>query len=380
MTRMPRILIITTSFAFEDSGREAAGVFVRDFATTLSTRSDVAVVAPKLASDSRRPSPPSPYRCYPFSVPRLPLSLLKPAQPGHWPAIGSSLRRGDQATANACREFQPDLILALWVLPCGLWAKRAAQRHRIPYATWALGSDIWSLGRIPIVRGILRKVLRGAAISFADGYELAEDVSAISDKSCEFLPSSRLLSRKENVASAPTGKCKFAFLGRWHPNKGIDLFLTALRNAPPEFWHNVDEVRIAGGGPLGDDVNNSVSALIDNGHPVSMSGFLSSDEAASLIAWADYLVVPSRIESIPVVFSDAMQVGTPIIATPVGDLPTLLTNNEVGFLCKDVSANAILDGLMLAIDADTARFANGISIAKNQFSLENSANKVIELL
>jgi glycosyltransferase involved in cell wall biosynthesis len=68
------------------------------------------------------------------------------------------------------------------------------------------------------------------------------------------------------------------------------------------------------------------------GHPVNVGGYLDTAEATELIAWSDYLMLPSRVESIPVIFSDAAQLGRPLVATPVGDLPRLFGQHEFGIL------------------------------------------------
>ena len=44
------------------------------------------------------------------------------------------------------------------------------------------------------------------------------------------------------------------------------------------------------------------------------------------------LVIPSRMESIPQVIKEAFYLKIPIIATNVGGIPELITNNETGIL------------------------------------------------
>ena len=44
----------------------------------------------------------------------------------------------------------------------------------------------------------------------------------------------------------------------------------------------------------------------------------------------DWLVIPSRIESIPLVFVDALHMGIPVVAAAVGDLDLLVTQYAVG--------------------------------------------------
>lgn len=333
---MRSLMIVTTSYPQNDAdGAAAAGVFVADFARTLAQHLPVDVIAP---ADKSSRSENGALRVHRFAVPRLPLSLLSATRPSDWPTIVRTLNAGAAAVRAACAERCPAHILALWALPSGLWARSAARRYGIPYSTWALGSDIWTLGRVPVVRNVLRNVLRGAAQRFADGLQLAADVERIAGMPCAFLPSSRRLPRRLREQRPANAPLRLAFLGRWHPNKGVDLLLDALDLLETSDWAHIESVRIAGGGPLEREVRLRAQALRTHGRPVQDGDYLDLDGAADLLHWADWLLLPSRIESIPVVLSDALQAGLPIIATPVGDLPHLYARERIGYLADTVEA------------------------------------------
>lgn len=372
---MKRLLLVTTSYPDQNEGAAAAGSFVADFAAEL-VRQDVAVtvVAPARAAsvvseqgvDVRR-----------FAVPWLPLSTLSPMRPAHWAPIVRTLMAGQRAVDRACADRCFDHILALWALPSGAWAKRTGQRLGIPYSTWALGSDIWSLGRLPVVRGYLSRVLRSAYRRFADGYALGRDVTRLSGKECLFLPSTRTLSvpaRQRPLAEAPP--YRFGFLGRWHPNKGIDLLLEALNLLDESDWARIESVRIAGGGPLEGQVSECVGQLRSQGRPVELGGYLNREEATRFLQEIDYLIIPSRIESIPVVFSDAMQVGTPVIATPVGDLPELLSQYECGLQLEAVNAEKIVKGIRRSLNSESADLIKGTASAAADFRLDQAVRRL----
>jgi len=264
--RAARILLVTTSYPDGDEGAAAAGSFVRDFARALALRAAVTVVAPGAADRSGLEDG---VRVRRFRAPRRPLSLLSPANPAHWPAILGTLHAGGRAVTESCAEGGITHILALWALPSGAWARRASRRHGVPYSIWALGSDIWTLGRIPLVRSLLRRVLRGAEHRLADGHGLCEDVAGIAGMSCAFLPSCRDLGVRELRARRAGPPYRLAFLGRWHPNKGIDLLLDALLRLEGPDWARVEEVRVFGGGPLHERVGEGIRALAARGRRVT---------------------------------------------------------------------------------------------------------------
>ncbi len=375
---MKRVLIVTTSYPDQNEGKAAAGVFVRDFAIALKDKGiSVALVAPALHSSETIEDG---IRVTRFRVPRLPLSLLNPVNPLDWLSIATTLYKGVYIVDHTCAIERPDFIFAFWALPSGFWAKVSANKYDIPYGIWSLGSDIWTLGRIPGIRGYLRHVLRDAAYRFSDGYQLAEDVQSISGKPCHFLPSSRrfFLDFKRQVSSAPP--FRLAFLGRWHTNKGIDLLLEALTCLNRRAWEKVDLIRIHGGGPLEALVHQKVDELASSGRPVEYGGYLDLQGAQALFAWADFVLIPSRIESIPVVFSDAMQAECPVIVTPVGDLPRLVTGLHCGEVAERVHAIEFSKAIKKAICATPGKYCDGVRVAAEQFRVDSSAGLFLKVV
>ncbi|HJU40167.1 MAG TPA: glycosyltransferase, partial [Tahibacter sp.] len=293
------LLLVTTSFPERFDGSEAAGSFVADLATALADELPVSIVAPgrEPSTESWRPN----VQIYRYFAPVQPLSSLRPYDPRHWGAIRATLRNGAQAVRTAVQDGAIAHLFALWALPSGWWARQVARATGIPYSVWMLGSDVWTLGKIPLVRQLLATTMRDASHRFADGLQLAEDSRAICGRAVEFLPSTRLIEgrRESPLASAPP--YRLLFLGRWHPNKGTDLLLDALAALDDDDWSRVASIEIQGGGPLDALVRDKAAALIARGRPVVVGGFL--DKAAASLAFlrADWLVIPSRIESIPVV-------------------------------------------------------------------------------
>jgi glycosyltransferase involved in cell wall biosynthesis len=373
---MKRILLVTTSYPDIGEGKAAAGVFVRDFAHALASAGvAVEVVAPANSAGQMLDGGVTETR---FAVPRLPLSLLRPNHFQDWPAIFSTLAQGRQAVMAACAHRRPDHILALWALPSGAWAQTAAKRFGIGYSTWALGSDIWSLGKIPLLRQYLGRVMRHAQYRFADGFQLSEDVEAICGRECEFLASSRDFGAPSSRAVGAAPPYRLAFLGRWHENKGIDLLLEALEGLSQQDWARIAAVKLYGGGPMEVQVRARAQALLRNGRPVEVGGYLDLEGARELFGWTDYVLIPSRIESIPVVFSDAMQARRPVIATPVGDLPQLVQATGCGQLAKGANADSIVQAIQRAIRLDVTGFGEGIARAVEQFDVNLSAKKFLK--
>jgi glycosyltransferase involved in cell wall biosynthesis len=361
----PILTLITTSFPICGDGSEAAGAFVADLAEELAKHVRVHVVAP--GSHDMQEAWSEGVQVFRFTAPQKPLSTLKPWRPTDALATFQVLRSGMRATHLATQGSSH--ILALWALPCGAWAKRAAKELGIGYSVWMLGSDVWTLGRIPVVRSILARVIRQAQNAYADGYLLAEDAEKIAGRPVVFLPSTRRIGMAQYPAPRSQPPYRLLFLGRWHPNKGIDLLLEALQMLTDADWRQIEVVEIQGGGPMHAQVKVAIETLQAQGRPVVQGRYLAKAEAEAAIARADWILIPSRIESIPVVFSDAMKMNRPVVAMPTGDLPQLLQKQVCGILSTKITADAYSIALRHAIKSSTLNYVEGVQAHAQNFDL-----------
>ena len=368
------LTLITTSFPIRGDGSEAAGAFVADLVEELAKHICVHVVAPGLKTEQENWS--GNVQVFRYASPSQPLSTLKPWRPSDLRAITQVLHGGMQASRRAAQGSQH--ILALWALPSGEWARRAAKKLNIPYSVWMLGSDVWSFGKIPIVRSVLASVIQQALHAYADGYLLADDAKKISGRNIAFLPSTRKIGLQVYKSPREQAPYRFLFLGRWHPNKGIDLLLEALELLGEDDWVQIEVVEIQGGGSMQALVEKRIKALQEQGRSVVLGSYLDKDEAEAAIARADWLLIPSRIESIPVVFSDAMKMGRPVISMPTGDLPRLLNDEACGVLASSISSDAYMIAIQQALKSPVAPFRQGVQRQAVLFNLQRLAEDLVE--
>lgn len=367
------LVLVTTSFPIKGDGSEAAGSFVADLVEELAKHVPVRVVAPGPSAARQRLS--GNIEVYRYAAPARPLSTLRPWHPGDLGWTARVLRGGMAATRAATGEDASHL-LALWGLPCGEWARRAAKERDIDYSVWMLGSDVWTLGRLPLLRAALGRVIRQAAHAYADGYQLATDAQRIAGIPVAFLPSTRRIDLRDPPPPRDQPPYRLLFLGRWHPNKGVDLLLDALGLLGDEDWQRIERVEIQGGGPLEPLVRARVMTLQAQGRPVEAGRYLTKPEAEAAIARADWVLIPSRIESIPVVFSDAMKLGRPVVATPVGDLPQLIEADACGVVAESVCAAAFCNAMRRALASPVGGLLAGVQMQALRFDLERCAREL----
>jgi glycosyltransferase involved in cell wall biosynthesis len=233
--------------------------------------------------------------------------------------IASLLRAGERALRALIAEDHIDATLALWALPAGYLAWRACP-PRIPYSVWALGSDIHTWARRPLVGSLVRRVLRDAQHRFADGIELGEEVARISGRDCDFLPTTRSLPKPAPLPHRLNAGVNFLFVGRLEAVKGADVMVDAMLRLL-ESGADASLV-MCGAGSMEAALKARVEAA-GRGDRIALLSSQPGDVIAGYMSACDCLVVPSRNESIPIVFSEALQAGLPMLVTDVGDMGEL---------------------------------------------------------
>ena len=367
------LLVITSSFPANPSdGAAAAGLFVKDFCLALAELDQsVTVVTPNKQSGDKYLWPGLNVHWISWAGGDRPLSALKPYRPADALAMASLFTNGRRLLHRLAARQKFDHTLAMWAVPAGLFALGLKRRNGVPYTTWCLGSDIWTYGRHPLLRRIVRRVVLDSDRVYADGLQLAAEVERLTGRPCPFLPSSRRLDRPlVNPLKLPTAPPNFLFVGRYHPVKGVDVLLEAMslyhaQGAPGHLY-------LFGGGPSEADIQNRASRD-DLRECVTVGGF--ADEAAYVnhLAACDCVIIPSRMESIPVVFSDALQMGRPLIASDVGDMGTLLRATTAGIIVSPENPHALCAAMIEIAQTDRTRFSPGIETLARQFDLDSTA-------
>ena len=125
----------------------------------------------------------------------------------------------------------------------------------------------------------------------------------------------------------PAGEHVLLFVGRLHPQKGLDVLFATL----PELLSKHESMRvvIVGDGPLREWVGEQASQFPN--HRIVMVGWRS--DAMSLIKACDLLVLPSRYEGMPNVVMEAMAASKPVAVTRVEGVSELLREGAIDQTC-----------------------------------------------
>ena len=132
-------------------------------------------------------------------------------------------------------------------------------------------------------------------------------------------------------------------LGRLHPNTGFDMLLAALVRLPDTYlW-------LAGEGDLAGTLERQARSL---GVATRVRFLGWRDDAAALLAAADFLVCPSRHEPLGNVVIEAWAAGVPVVATASDGPRALLADDATGLLVPIDDARALAAAMRrLADDA-----------------------------
>jgi glycosyltransferase involved in cell wall biosynthesis len=96
---------------------------------------------------------------------------------------------------------------------------------------------------------------------------------------------------------------------------------------------------------------------------------LEHPQLAQVLAAADVFCLPSYREGLPLVVCEAMLSGRPIVATPVGGIPEILTDGKHGYLVEAGNPHALSQRLR-AIAGDPGR-SNQMGLAAREFALHH---------
>ncbi len=152
------------------------------------------------------------------------------------------------------------------------------------------------------------------------------------------------------VRSQPEEPLRLVYIGRVAREKGLYEALQGLRLAHEL---GVDaRLVIAGNGAEGTRLRRYAQAL-GVAPRVCFVGSLSGADRVKLLAGADVMILPSYSEGLPHALLEGMAAGIPVIATPVGAIPDVVSDGIHGFLVPTRDGKAIAESLaVLAADRE----------------------------
>lgn len=359
-----RLRVLLFSMVFPNAAQPHYGVFVRERMRGLPADVEVRVVAPTpwfpfVASLRPGFRPEVPREEVQEGVPVLHPRFL--SFPGFLKCLdGLLMFLGALPTViRLRRDFRFELIDAHFVYPEGLAAALLGLALRVP-VTITLRGMLPLLAPFRLRRPQLRFALRRATRVIAVSGSLKRDAVALGVPAEKvrviengidpqiFRPVDRVEARRS--LGLPKYGPLLVSVGTLAPRKGFHLVMEAMVKLKRR-WPTLRFAVVGGDGPegaMGAELRQ-LAAKLKLEDRVIFAGPRQREELAAWYGAADLFVLATAHEGCPNVVLEALACGTPVVATPVGNIPELLDSPEVG-LVVERTVDAIAAGLDKALE------------------------------
>jgi len=245
------------------------------------------------------------------------------------------------------KKIAPAKILASWAYPDAVAAIEIAKKFKADFYLKVHGSDI---------------------NMHATFHERAKQITAMANQAKGILSVSQDLANKMATMGINKDKIKviyngvnlkkfvpkpantdspyIVFIGNLKHDKGV----VELLNAFSQISKNYPELTLkyVGSGAMLNKLQG-ITYQHQLQNKVIFEGTKPHEQLPEIIAKATLLALPSYNEGVPNVVLEAMACATPVVATTVGGIPEVVTD-ETGILAKEITAESIADCLKMALN------------------------------
>ncbi len=168
------------------------------------------------------------------------------------------------------------------------------------------------------------------------------------------------------------------FVGRIDPLKGIDNLLRAMTYLENQRLRLVVIGGDAQSQPELERLKNLSRSLgIDDS--VAFYGLVKQEMLPYFYSAADLCVVPSYYESFGLVALESLACGTPVVATRVGCVESVIRHGETGYVVMDNRPRRLADKIALLLSTSNGKLEAPQSIREsvNEFSWSNIADAIV---
>ncbi|PYF07592.1 glycosyltransferase [Ureibacillus chungkukjangi] len=264
---------------------------------------------------------------------------------------------------------------AHYVFPSGVFSYVLKKAFNIPYIVTAHGGDIERMAKKSAkIRNWTQKILKESSHVIAVGPVLAEQIEK------EFnIPKERILicsmgvnrevfhQTDQKQARKQLGIEEedyiYLFVGNVIKQKGVEELLHAFKQVQKSTDQKVKLVIV--GSRRDQSFINSIEPLVD-----SSVKLIDPLEQMDLVKWfqaSDVFVLPSHIEGFGLVALEAIATGTPVIASRVGGLVSLLENGA-GHLVEPQNSEALASEML-----------NALNTPKEQYYQKQAADEILHI-
>jgi glycosyltransferase involved in cell wall biosynthesis len=258
------------------------------------------------------------------------------------------------AHARAVRALHPDVVLSFFAYPYGFAAVLTAATFRRPVVVSCRGSDINHLARTGLRRRLIGWALRRCRSVIAVSHALAAEIERLGVAreririvangidAVRFRSEDRHDARARLGVSAP-GQLVVC-VSRLSHEKGIDILLDAVAALDTR---DVRVLIVGDGAERAHLLAQRSSLGLDD--RVEFAGRRPHEEIGRWMSASDVVVLSSRTEGYPNVLVEALACGRPVVATRVGGVPDIVTDDALGVMVTPEDPAALARGIERAL-------------------------------
>ncbi len=346
-TNLKRSKILVVTHCYPSNSGDLVGAFLYEFLLRLAQYADITVYTPKMNTKNDSLYMHKPLKNLVFfnwlgGDKRV--AELKMNRPADLLKLLSMFYHGRAGLKKHLKTDTYDYVLAPWVIPNGFFIASLFRKFKIPFATWALGSDINVYSKKPFGKSLLRYTMKRADTIFVNSFGLEKTISSVYGLNSEMLYTNREIPTPETSYSEDE-TLRLLWVGRLEEVKGPDTLIDSIHKSGVDNF----ELTIVGDGSLMDETKQRAEKY-GISESVRFLGFQGAQAIANEMKRADYLVISSYSEGMPVVFWESMQCDTPVLSTDVGDVRhycemynvgevSEISSDSLGALLKKVNEN-----------------------------------------
>jgi len=255
------------------------------------------------------------------------------------------------------RQWQPQVVIAFFGVPCGAAALFWKWMLGVPYIVSLRGGDVPGFRPYDfalyhrMISPLLHVVWKQAKAVVANSNGLRELAHRFdSNVPIEVIPNGvdselfRPAASRMQQLNDSHGGLRLLFVGRIVYQKGLDILFHALGGVREYTW----QLTVVGDGPLREPLMRLAEDL-GIADRIKFVGWVHRDKLPDIYRQADVFVFPSRHEGMSNVVLEAMASGLPVIATDIAGNHDLVVHGKNGFLIKpeaEVELREVLKQIM----------------------------------
>jgi len=256
------------------------------------------------------------------------------------------------------RRHRYDVIHVHWPMPLALLGWAAQQAQRAPLVSTFYGVELrWVKGSLRALKWLARWAARRSDRVVAISTYTAAELRELADVPIEVIPYTTSLPEPLSLPKSTGGPPTVLFVGRLVERKGVPYLIEAMSLLPDRSVR----LEIVGDGPERPKLE-AASRRLGIADRIEFRGKVSATELQAAYARASAFVLPSIFdargdtEGLGVVALEAMNYGTPVVASRIGGIPDVVEDGVTGILVPPGDAAALAAALRRVLDEpDLAR-------------------------